>query len=559
MESQKIFVYIAFFFMTLLLWNTWEKEHVPQKPTINQNEHSSLALNQSETLNTDASSNKLNDNNNQNGISKINQASLSTNKVITVVTDTIEAKINQQGGNIVSLKLLKYPESLTKTDEKIQLLNSQSEKLYIAQSALISNSGPDKTEQQALYSSDKQNFVLANDKNSIIVKLNWQNSKGLTVNKIYQFDRGKYLIKVSYVIDNNSNQTWSGYLVNQILRKNPQTSQSSAWFQIHPFIGAAISSPEERYKEINFKKMETENLNQNVSNGWLAMVQHYFLSAWIPNTFKTNTYFTDYINNDTYVIGMKSPDINVESKQHEIINSELYVGPSETDILKNIAPGLDLTVSYGWLWPISAFIFSLMKMIHQIVLNWGWSIVLVTLLIKLIFYPLSAKSYSSMANMRKIQPKMEELKQKYGDDKQKLSQAMMEIYKTEKINPLGGCLPILIQIPVFFALYMVLLESVELRQAPWILWIHDLSMPDPFYVLPILMGLSMLIQQKLNPPPPDPTQAKMMLILPIVFTVLFINFPSGLVLYWIVNNVLSILQQWYIMRRFELAGAKAKV
>jgi YidC/Oxa1 family membrane protein insertase len=295
--------------------------------------------------------------------------------------------------------------------------------------------------------------------------------------------------------------------------------------------------------------MTKSSLDVDVTSGWIAMQQHYFLTAWIPVAESKNKFYTRALNGD-YTIGAVSQPVTLTPGQQQTVGSRLYLGPEITDTLKAIAPGLDLTVDYGWLWFISGILFSVMKAINSVVGNWGWSIVLVTVLIKMAFYKLSATSYKSMASMRRLQPKLQALRERYGDDKVKISQATMELYRQEKVNPLGGCLPVIIQIPVFIALYWVLLESVELRQAPFILWITDLASSDPWHVLPVIMGATMLIQQKLNPAPPDPMQAKIMMFLPILFTALFWNFPAGLVLYWIVNNTLSIAQQWYITHKY---------
>jgi YidC/Oxa1 family membrane protein insertase len=295
--------------------------------------------------------------------------------------------------------------------------------------------------------------------------------------------------------------------------------------------------------------MDEQNLNVSITGGWAAMLEHYFLSAWVPANTEMFNYYSHVTDGDMYTLGMLSAPLTLQPGATTIVGAKLYTGPEIMDRLKAVAPNLDLTIDYGFLWFISIAIFWLMKQIYQIVGNWGWSIVLVTVIIKLAFYHLSAKSYRSMAAMRKLQPRLQMLKERYGDDKQKLTQTTMELYKAEKINPLGGCLPVLVQIPVFIALYWVLIESVELRQAPFILWIHDLSAKDPYFILPIIMGITMFIQQHLNPPPADPVQAKMMKFLPIFFTFLFINFPAGLVLYWIVNNSISILQQWYITKK----------
>jgi YidC/Oxa1 family membrane protein insertase len=321
-------------------------------------------------------------------------------------------------------------------------------------------------------------------------------------------------------------------------------------FHVGSYTGASFSNPgKTRFQKVSFTDMGKANLNLDVKGGWIAMQEHYFLSAWVPNTESENKFYTLASNGD-YTIGAVSQPITIKPQELKDIGSKLYIGPEITSVLKDIAPSLDLTVDYGMLWFVSSLLFSIMKSIHGVIGNWGWSIVLVTVLIKLAFYRLSATSYKSMAGMRKLQPKLQALRERYGDDKAKISQATMELYRQEKVNPLGGCLPIVIQIPVFIALYWVLLESVELRQAPFMFWIKDLASADPYHVLPLIMGATMLIQQKLNPAPPDPMQAKVMMFLPILFTGLFWGFPAGLVLYWIVNNTLSIMQQWYITYKY---------
>lgn len=569
MEIQRTILLTAFIVISFFLWNTWQAEHPVSTSAVVNN--STLPGNSD----TASSSSAANSNNmgitsseasgtaatpstkaNLPVLSNSNKVNANSNQAhfVTVKTDVLEAQIDLKGGDLVSTRLLEYPQSLKNKENSVQLLAPDGDQYYVAQSALINPNGPDSLTDRAVYRAKQQNYVLSDNQDSLQVVLQWQNQQGLMVNKIYQFKRGEYLVGVKYQIENQGKTTWQGSLYTQLTRKDPSVSASKGLFQVHPYVGAAVSSPDERYQEISFKKMAEDNFDQNITNGWSAMVEHYFLTAWVPDSFNTNRYFTKALGDQVYTVGMQSPMIQVAPGQTQTVSAKLYTGPERADWLQKIAPGLELTVSYGWLWPISVAIFWLMKWINVVVANWGWSIVLVTVLIKLIFYPLSAKSYRSMANMKKVQPKIEELKQKFGDDKQQFSQAMMQLYRTEKVNPLGGCLPILIQIPVFFALYMVLIESVQFRQAPWIFWIHDLSTPDPFYVLPVLMGLTMLIQQKLNPPPPDPTQAKMMMILPVVFTFLFANFPSGLVLYWVVNNALSILQQWYVTQKFESKG-----
>jgi YidC/Oxa1 family membrane protein insertase len=322
------------------------------------------------------------------------------------------------------------------------------------------------------------------------------------------------------------------------------------------YIGAAISSPEKRYEKLPFDEMGSTPLDRTITGGWAAMLQHYFVAALVPPANEPFQYYTKALDQHRYIVGMYGPQQQVEPGQSISLTSTIYAGPKDQDRLEQLAPGLDLTVDYGSLWFLSKPLFWWMQKLHAWTGNWGWAIILLTLTVKAALYRLAAASYRSMAHMKQVQPRLVALRERYANDKQRLNQAMMELYKQEKINPLGGCLPVLVQIPVFLALYWVLLESVELRQAPFIGWIKDLSTYDPYFVLPVLMGISMFVQQRMNPAPPDPVQAKVMQILPVVFTVFFIFFPAGLVLYWLVNNVLSIAQQWLITRSIE--GAKAK-
>ncbi|MBI3546893.1 MAG: membrane protein insertase YidC, partial [Gammaproteobacteria bacterium] len=375
--------------------------------------------------------------------------------------------------------------------------------------------------------------------------------------KTYIFHRGNYVVDVEFVIKNASQREWTGYFYGQFQRTH--TAQGGLFNVAPSYTGGAIYTPENRYQKIPLDEMAKSPLKRETTGGWVAMLQHYFVSSWMPPKDERNEFYSDVLSDSRHVLGLKNINpTKVAPGQTGVLRESLYAGPKEQKILKTLAEGMDLTVDYGFLTVIAAPLFWLLEHIHNILGNWGWSIILLTILIKAAFYPLSATSYKSMAHMRKMQPKMQALKERYGDDRQKLNQAMMELYKTEKINPLGGCLPILIQIPVFLALYWVLLESVEMRQAPWILWIKDLSAQDPYYILPILMGISMFVQQKLNPQPVDPIQQKVFMVMPFMFTVFFLFFPAGLVLYWTVNNILSIAQQWRITRIVEGKTSKAK-
>lgn len=550
MERIRIFLYIALFAVVFLLWQTWQQEHQPQVTTVttttaaNSSDVPPLAAQQQASSGTPpvAATTAPTANPEQ-----------PTAQLISVDTDVLHAEIDPKGGNLVNLQLLKYPVSSKNPDQPTALLNTAPDTLYLAQSGLIGKQGPDTQEGQAVFTPEQLQYRLAPDQNSMDVKMSWKDKNGVTINKIYTFKKGKYDIQSRYEIDNQSTQPWTGQFYAQ-MRHKPQPS--GGIFSFHTYQGAAISSAADPYQKFSYDKLKKENLDRSIDGGWLALQQRYFLTSWIPPQNQSNHYYSRMDDNQVYTVGVVGPTMNVAPGQTTTTSATFYGGPEIADNLKPLAPHLELTIDYGWLWPISVAIFWVMKHIYNIVGNWGWSIVLVTLLIKLLFYKLSETSYRSMAKMRKLTPKLQAIKERYGDDRQKLSQATMELYRKEKANPMSGCLPMIVQIPFFIALYYVLIESVELRQAPWILWIQDLSSRDPYYVLPILMGLSMWVQQKLNPPPTDPMQARMFMLLPVMMTLFFLAFPAGLVLYWLVNNCAGILQQWYITKRMETQDKK---
>lgn len=552
MELARVFLYSALFLILFMLWNAWQNDYpkmpastpAPVTTPVTKLPNQAVIPNAVPAVAAPA-------------VNQPAQQVVSGGKLIQVHTDVLDVVIDTVGGNIIKASLLNYPEKDQHDKTPFQLLNDTPATLYVAQSGLIGSGGPDTQSGQAIYTAKQTKYTLPEGQKELIVDLQWQGKNGLVVHKKFLFSRDDYLIKVDYQIDNRSSTAWTGQLYTQLERKKVEPPDQG-FFVVNPFIGAAISSPEKHYQKLSFDDMSKKNLSVNAKDGWAAMVQHYFLSAWIPPNNETFNYYSQVSNGDVYTLGMIGPAMTVAAGAQMLTGARLYVGPEIMDRLKAVAPSLDLTIDYGILWFISAALFWFMKEIYNFVGNWGWSIVLVTLAVKILFYHLSAKSYRSMAAMRNLQPRLQMLKERYGEDRQKLTQATMELYKQEKINPFGGCLPVLVQIPVFIALYWVLLESVELRQAPFILWIHDLSVKDPYFVLPILMGLTMFIQQRLNPPPPDPMQAKIMQFLPVVFTFLFFNFPAGLVLYWVVNNTLSILQQWYIMNKAEVVKIKKK-
>jgi YidC/Oxa1 family membrane protein insertase len=527
-EQRRLILLIGLAFIAAILWHNW---NIMFPTVVPQTSQTTASVEQS--------------------VSPLSPTSAlpttkTTSDLIHVKTDVYDIKIDPVGGGIVYASLLKYPVSQGSSDPVV-MMNTDVGSLYLANTHFLSSQGSNT--QNLIYQNVSSNAIHQTG-NDINIILEAKDPQGVVYQKIYTFLPNSYEIKITDKINNTSENLWHGQLVDTLSRENNPPEKSGA-FHISSFFGASYSTKEDTYNKVSFKKMLKSPVNTFSEGGWIAMQQHYFLSAFIPTDEGQHQFYTSISDNDIYSIGLKTADIIVKPLQTHAVTNTLYVGPEIPHVLKSIAPHLDLTIDYGFLWFISIIIFWLMQKIYYIVGNWGWSIVLVTILIKLLFYQLSATSYRSMAKMRILQPKIKALQERYGDDRQKLTQATMELYRKEKANPMTGCLPILIQIPVFIALYWVLVESVELRQAPFIFWITDLSVKDPFYVLPILNGLMMFVQQKLNPPPPDPAQAKMMMLMPIFLTFIFMNFPAGLVLYWLVNSLCSILQQWYIMRTMD--------
>lgn len=533
MDIRRVVLYGALFVVIFSLWTSWQKEYPPLSP-VTENAPSFPGIESpSVTIHPE--------------VTPSSSSSANLSSAISIQSDVLTLNIDG-AGNVVSAKLLQYPVNVEEKNNPFPLLEITPNSQYVAKSGLLVSSQNAVSDLNILYHAKQSEYVLKEGEDTLTVTLHGTTDTGLVVKKTYTLKRGSYLVDVGYRLENQSDLAWQGYFNNELSRTDPQ--QKSAMFAAGSYTGASYSNPGvTRYKKVSFKDMSKSNLSVDVTGGWTAMQQHYFLTAWIPQAEEANRIYTR-VETPLYTIGSVSQPLMVAAHEEKTINAQLYLGPEEATTLSAIAPGLDLTIDYGWLWFISSLLFSLMSRIYQVIGNWGWSIVLVTVLVKLLFFRLSASSYKSMAGMRKLQPKLAALRERYGDDKAKMSQATMALYREEKVNPLGGCLPIVIQIPVFIALYWVLLESVELRQAPFILWINDLASPDPFHVLPLIMGVTMLVQQKLNPAPPDPMQAKVMMFLPVLFTILCWSFPSGLVLYWVVNNTLSIAQQWYITHKY---------
>jgi YidC/Oxa1 family membrane protein insertase len=562
MDNLRLILFFALALVSLMLWNAWQEDYGPKQPTTVEGASSSVATPPGTDAMPSSADGDVPAVSSSSAIDEATPAATApvpaqtaqpVQQLIKVETDLLSLEIDSVGGGIRSLYLKEYPVSVDTPDQKFRLMQPQKPNLFITQTGFMDADPERAPNHNSPFQATQTEYHLAEGEDQLTVDLTWTHASGLQVTKSYLFTRGSYLIEHRQRVVNGSDQPWKGREYRQMLRSPADKGAESTF--LYTYTGGAIYSPEEKYEKIDFDEMEEKNLDRDVQGGWVGMLQHYFFAAWIPPAEEQNNYYSNALSGERYRIGAYTPQTVVEPGASHTFSTRLIVGPKLQDQLRDIAPGLDLTVDYGWLTILAQPIFWLLSWIHALLGNWGWSIILLTILIKLAFYKLSETSYKSMANMRRMTPRMQALKDRYGDDKQRLNQAMMDLYKTEKINPLGGCLPILIQIPVFIALYWVLLEAVELRQAPFILWIDDLSIKDPYFILPLIMGVSMFIQQKLNPAPPDPMQAKIMMSLPFVFTVFFAFFPSGLVLYWVVNNILSIAQQWYITRKIEQAHA----
>ena len=534
--------------LTLQQWNA-DYPSTPKTPAIAQSASSNQAGSDLPVMGSD------------NAIPAISGGKSSpTAELISVKTDTIDALIDPAGGDIISLALPKYPATLPKPGESsvpFQLLvntpDCQGELtcVFTAQSALAKTDGPDANNRRGVYQVKDVNYTLADGQNAVQVDL-FKSNDGVDITKTFTFYRNRYDISVNYTIVNNSDHVWRDQLYAQLKRDNSEDpSQLNSKAPMNTYLGAAVRSDDESYIKLPFDEISEQPFAQLVKGGYAAMLQHYFVSAWIPDQQKQHHYYTRRDRDGNNFVGFYDEPLVVQPDETVKTGATLYVGPKEQENLKELSDGLELTVDYGMLWFLAQPLFIVLTWIHSLVGNWGWSIILLTVLVKVVFYPLNATSFRSMAKMRKLGPKLQELKEKYGDDRQKMSQAMMELYKKEKVNPMGGCLPILVQMPVFIALYWTLLESVQLRHAPWIGWIHDLSQMDPYFILPLIMGASMFVQQMLNPTPPDPVQAKVMKFMPVIFTFFFLFFPAGLVLYWVTNNILSIIQQYIITKQIE--------
>lgn len=530
MDIKRLILFSIFSFSILTLWESWQKHEHP------------TAQNPAQIVATDNSI--PNPATSVEGIpaAKISPVSekgfnLVQGQRIKVSTDIFLAEIDTMGADLRHVELLKHRDS-NDTNKNLVLMDDHSlDAVYLTQSGLLSNDLPN---HKASYQASASSYSMMDGQNKLEVKLTWAGDNGVTVDKVFTFQRDSYVINVRYDIHNGSAAAITPSVYYQIVHDSESNKASR---MMPTFTGAAYYTEADKYKKIAFADMAKTNLSKTANDGWIGLVQHYFVSAWLPKDGISREYFTKQLTDKIYAMGAVSNLGSVAAGATTSIDSRIYIGPQEQTQLKQVAPGLEYTVDYGWLKVIASPLFWVLSHVEMLVHNWGVAIIILTFMLKLAFYPLSAAGYKSMAKMRELAPRMQKMKEQYGDDRQKMQQAMMELYKTEKINPMGGCFPIIVQIPVFIAFYWMLLGTVELRHAPFALWIHDLSAPDPYYVLPVLMAISMFIQTKLNPTPPDPLQAKMMMFMPLVFSVFFFFFPAGLVLYWLFNNILSIAQQ----------------
>lgn len=544
MDFQRLFLFVIFSFSLIMVWDGWQRYQHPELEKPAAAVKSDLPA--PAAVITDVTQNAV-----------IQQTTkIETGKIIKVKTDFLEADINTVGGDIQHLDFLKHPDGQDKTKNFVLFEKGNGTHNYVAQSGLLGAGMPN---HNTLFIAEKDSYELSGNADQIQVRLLAEGAAGVKVAKVLTFHRGSYVIDISYEIQNDSVAAianTSAYY--QFTRDGVDPVGGSK--MVPTYTGAAVYTDKEKFQKVGFSDIDNAKVDypKESDDGWVGMLQHYFVAAWIPKDKSHREFFTRKLESGLYTAGVVVPLPAIAAGQKSVVSVPLYAGPAQSQ-LNDIAPGLGLTVDYGWLTILATPIFWMLTFLHGMVQNWGVAIIVLTLLIKLLFFPLSAASYRSMGKMRQVAPKLEKLKVQYADDRERLNRAMMELYKTEKINPLGGCLPVLIQIPVFIALYWSILASVEIRYSPFFGWITDLSAADPYYILPLIMGISMYLQSKLNPVPADPMQAQIMRIMPIAFSVVFFFFPAGLVLYSIVNNVLSIGQQWYITNNLKVEGDAAKV
>ncbi|MFL1466817.1 membrane protein insertase YidC [Marinobacter sp. HN1S83] len=567
MDIQRIVLFAGLAIVSYLMVLAWNEDyHQPQQQQVAQQTTSSAQTGSADNLKLPEESGNVSDGefatpeDDSQSVSSTNGAGSGevSDQLITVRTDVLELKIDPVGGNLVESSLLDYDKSLD-SKASLKILTNSGNRTYVLESGLIGRDGIDSSRNgnPPVYESATSSYELSEDANELIVNLTFTTESGVEITKQYQFARDSYEIGMRYLVNNQSNQDWKANLTGKIVRDQTPDPTAQNSLGIKAFLGMVVSTPEDPYEKYDFGDLTENPINRSVTNGWLAFLQHYFLTAWVPERDQPAQFQTTQ-RGQLHVMGFVYPATTVAPGETAEIGARAYIGPKIIDRLEGVAPNMDRTVDFGFLFFIALPLFIVLEWFYGLVGNWGVAIILLTVLVKAVFFHLSATSYRSMARMRAVAPQLTRLKELYGDDRQRMSQEMMALYKREKINPLGGCLPILVQMPVFISLYWVLFESVQLRHAPFMLWINDLSVMDPYFILPILMGASMFLQMSLNPTPPDPMQAKIMKMMPLIFTVFFLWFPAGLVLYWLVNNILSISQQWYITRKIEaeVAGRK---
>jgi len=542
MESQRTFLLIGLMLVSFLLFQEWNNDYNAPKADPSATTQTLGATTPESDDFIPASSD-----------GEVPAVTTAKRSVIDVTTDVFTVKIDTQGGDIIETDLLQYEEEKG-SNTPYMLLGEFDGKQYFSQSGLIGLNGPETTlKGRPVYKTTQKAFTLTGDE--LRVPLEFTDSKGVTFTKTYIFRKGDYAVDLEYTVNNVTADPIQVQLYTQVKR----TVQEKGSLVDQNYLGGAYGSDEEKYEKYSFSDMADKNLNITTAGGYIAFIQHYFVSAWVPKQDQQNTLYTKLVSGNAAIIGVKGEAVNVQAGSQATLGSTYYMGPKESDVLEAIHPDLDLTVDYGWLFFISQPLFVLLKWLYGILGNWGLAIIAITVIVKTAMYPLTKAQYTSMAKMRALQPKMAALKEKYGDDRQKFGQAMMEMYRKEKVNPMGGCFPLLLQMPIFLALFYVFLESTELRHAEFILWLNDLSAMDPYYVLPVLFGLSMFITQKLQPMTvTDPMQQKMMTFMPVVFSIFFLWFPSGLVLYWLVSNLISIAQMLIIYRGMEKKGIKVR-
>lgn len=549
MDQRRIILFLIFSFALVMLWDAWLKDQRPPPAEPVAAAANGVASDPSVPT---PSPGLVGDPT----IPGVSAAAPTSAERVTVRTDMVVAEISSQGGEIVRLELTQHAAGEDRSANFL-LFDDGLRHVYSAQSGLIGDGLPN---HRTHYHIVPGEHVLQPGQDSLTLRLVAPEENGVQVTKLMTFHRGSYLIDIDYEIVNRGETPVAGHAYFQFARDS-KPAEEVQLFGVRTFTGPAFFTDADKFQKVQFDDIERgrAKFSSSANDGWAAMVQHYFVGAWLPEGDIQREFFARKVGPDLFTAGLILPVAAIGPEQSGGVSTRLYAGPQEQDHLAGIADGLGLVVDYGWLTVIAQPLFWVLSWFYSLTGNWGWSIILVTIVIKLVFFPLSAASYKSMAKMRVLGPRMQRIKELYGHDKPRMQQEVMDMYRKEKINPLGGCLPILVQIPVFIALYWVLLGSVEVRHAPWLGWIQDLSAKDPYFILPVIMGASMLVQMKLNPTPPDPIQAKIMMALPIVFTFMFMWFPSGLVLYWVVNNILSIAQQWQITRMIENAkktGAK---